>query len=133
MQERKKTSPYPTWKEAAAAAQAMGIQTSTGYQRNYYTDPRLRSNPAKTYPDFPGFKIFLNDMHHHRGSTKADFYPTWQEAVVAALRLGINTNRDWLHNYHHDSRLPSKPGYQYRDQGFPGFPLSKINLQSDLV
>lgn len=131
--ESKKVDPYPTWQEAATAARSMGIQTALGYRFNYHRDPRLRSNLSKTYKDFPGFKTFIGDTHNHHGSAKTDFYNTWQDAVVAALKLRINTNRDWSRLYHRDPRLPSRPDHQYRDQGFPGFPLSKINLLSDLV
>lgn len=133
MRERKNVDPYPTWQEAAAAARSIGIQTSLGYKLNCHIDPRLRVDLSKTYKDFPGFKTFIGDTRHHRGSTKTDFYVTWQEAVRVAVGLGIRTNDDWSHLHHLDSRLPSNPSYRYRGQGFPGFPLSKINLRSDLA
>jgi len=42
---------YPTYAEARAAAQALGIKRQPDYTKRYREDPRLPSNPVKNYAD----------------------------------------------------------------------------------
>lgn len=48
-----------------------------------------------------------------------DYYPTWQEASAAAIKLGIVSVRQYIDNYKKDPRLPSCPRQAYPD--FPGW------------
>jgi len=102
---------YPTWQEAAKAAIALGISSSTKYNPTYKKDPRLHGSPFKKYPDFPGWKKFLN--------TESKVYPSWQEASKAAIALGISTAPSYSPTYKKDPRLPSNPDRRYPD--FPGW------------
>ena len=70
-----------------------------------------------------GFEFTFSDQlvdlvkvldHCHR-----DFYPTWQEASFAAIKLGIDSFREYKDKYTQDSKLPCNPHSVYRD--FPGY------------
>lgn len=50
---------------------------------------------------------------------KKDFYPTWQEASVAARKLGFKTSREYFAAHSRDNRLHSQPRIFYED--FPGW------------
>ncbi len=50
--------PYPDWASASAAAQALGIKSSTEYHRRRKEDSRLPSFPPR-YEGFPGWAEFL--------------------------------------------------------------------------
>ncbi|MDE2038022.1 MAG: DEAD/DEAH box helicase family protein [Patescibacteria group bacterium] len=102
---------YSTWQEAAAAAKKLGVTFPEEYRKRYKEDPRLPSSPNKRYPDFPGWTIFF-------GREIKNFYPTWQEASAAALKLGIRTFAEYLRRYSEDPRLNSSPHRFYKD--FPG-------------
>lgn len=51
---------------------------------------------------------------------RRDFYPTWQEASVAAQRLEIKTAHEYWKRYKEDTKLPSRI-HAYPD--FPGWPV----------
>jgi hypothetical protein len=105
--------PYVTWQEAGAAAQILGIISSTDYKKNYKLDPKLPSDPKGIYSDFPGWTKFL-------GKEKREIpYVTWQESGAAAQILGIISSMDYKKNYKLDPKLPSKPKGIYSD--FPGW------------
>jgi len=48
-----------------------------------------------------------------------EFYPTWQEASEAAIKLGLSGQCAYRMGYKVDKRLPSEPMRIYRD--FPGW------------
>jgi hypothetical protein len=51
---------YPTWQEASAATQKLGIKTGVAeYKSLYKMDDRLPSGPNKFYSDYPGIDVFL--------------------------------------------------------------------------
>ncbi len=52
--------------------------------------------------------------------TQADFYPSWQEASVVAIRAGFKSGKKYVSGYKNlDHRLPSNPPSFYSD--FPGW------------
>ncbi|MBU6321691.1 MAG: DEAD/DEAH box helicase family protein [Patescibacteria group bacterium] len=103
---------YPTWQEAGQAALRIGIKTSYLYGDNYRKDAKLPSDPNRVYADFPGWEAFF-------GRTKKDFYPKWEEAGAAAVRLNIATAKAYHQLYRGDARLPAAPHKTYAD--FPGW------------
>ncbi len=50
-----------------------------------------------------------------------DFYPTWQEASAAAIRLGATTPAEYLRLFKNDIRLPCGPKATYPN--FPNWPV----------
>lgn len=50
---------YPVWQEASAAAIALGVTYKSAYERAREIDWRLPKLPHVTYPDFPGWDVFL--------------------------------------------------------------------------
>lgn len=101
---------YPTWDEAGAAAQALGIESVSRYAHEYRKDPRLPSNPYQQYPDFPGWPTFLNNS----------FY-TYDEASKKVQELGIVKVRDYTtytRRQERDKRLPTNPPRTYKDKGW---------------
>lgn len=93
----------------------------------YSKDRKLHSYPSAYYNDFPGWLIFLGNVGKHRSGTIGDFYPTWQEAVIAAITLRIENGEEYRKKFYLDPRLYSCIYSRYPD--FPGFPLSKISKE----
>jgi hypothetical protein len=57
---RPKQPLYPSWQQAGKVVRKMKIRTSAEYKKGANKrDPRLPSNPQKTYKDFPGWSVFL--------------------------------------------------------------------------
>lgn len=56
---RSSSKVYQTWVAASRAAKKRGFTTSDGYKNGYSVDPKLPSNPNRTYPNFPGWNKFL--------------------------------------------------------------------------
>jgi superfamily II DNA or RNA helicase len=100
---------YPTWQAAGRAAINLGISGQIEYNRRHDEDNRLPGNPYHMYKDFPGFPIFLRKR-------TGQFYPTWQEASKAAIRLGIRSGFHYSKLYKKDRRLRGNP------RAYPGFP-----------
>lgn len=104
---------YPTYAEAQAAAQALGIKTAEQYKLDYRIDARLPASPNNYYAstgwiDWPAFL----------GSERRDLYPTLEEAKTAAKALGIKTSGQYKLTYRQDARLPSMPEKLYANAGW---------------
>ncbi len=54
-----KQKKYPTWQESSQAVGRLGIKTIPDYKKKRVCDTRLPANPYQSYPDFPGWPIFL--------------------------------------------------------------------------
>ncbi|HHM8335801.1 TPA: integrase repeat-containing protein, partial [Pseudomonas aeruginosa] len=104
---------YPTFAEAQAAAQALGIKSLLDYQKRYREDPRLPSAPDRLYADAGWMGWY--DFH---GKERHNFYPTYAEAQAAVQALSIKSNPDYTKRYHEDPRLPSAPDRVYADAGW---------------
>ncbi|WP_208643713.1 VPA1269 family protein [Pseudomonas songnenensis] len=104
---------YPTYAEAQAAAQALGIKSAPDYRKRYREDPRLPCNPSQVYAD-AGWM----DWYDFLGNERPDFYPTYAEAKAAAQALGIKSQPDYTRRYREDPRLPCKPSQFYADAGW---------------
>lgn len=113
-------SAYPTWQEASRAAQLLGCRRSQDYRQKYKADSRLRQTPERVYDDFPGWVTFL--------ARRQDRYATWQEASIAAQRLGIKTQIEYNLNYRKDKKLWSSPSKAY-----PDFPKWSVFLGRSCV
>lgn len=107
-----KASYYKTWQEASKAAVKLGIENSTDYKHRYREDPCLVSVPDRKYKNFPGWPIFL-------GKQTKNYYPEWQEASQAAIKLGIKTKLEYDSRYTSNKRLPAAPNQYYAN--FPGW------------
>ncbi|MDF1496915.1 MAG: integrase repeat-containing protein [Patescibacteria group bacterium] len=108
---------YPTEAEATVAVLKLRIKTSLEYIKRYKEDPRLPSNPAKTYKtDWRGWPAFL-------GEEAKVFYPTYAEASVAARNLRFIAKDEYCTLYKKDPRLPSNPQLFYKSdwQGWRSF------------
>ncbi len=114
-----KSRRYPTWEEAGAAAQRLGIHSKREYTLALPRDSRLTADPVSFYQDFPGWVRFLGKEKGGK-RTRSLIYPTWQEASEAAKRLGLKTATQYREGgYLRDHRLPSEPKNSYPD--FPGW------------
>jgi len=107
---------YPNWQQASEAAKSTGITSRDSYEVNYQEDKMLPSSPRVVYKDFPGFTVFLDsDRRVYRSGC---FYPNWQQASEAAIKMGIRSGEEYMRKYRQDPRLPSRLDIQYSD--FPG-------------
>jgi len=104
---------YPTYAEAQAAAQALGIKSLPDYNKRYRDDPRLPSNPAAIYAGTGWI-----DWYDLLGNERPDLYPTYAEAQAAAQALGIKNNADYKKLLSEDTRLPATPNKYYADAGW---------------
>lgn len=106
----KKNCFYPTFSEAKKATLRLGITSYADYQKRYKEDPRLPSQPARTYAkDWPtkhGWAIFL-------GKEYKDYYPTLVEAKQATRLLGISSRSEYKRRFKEDPRLPGDPDIMY--------------------
>ncbi|WP_279612159.1 integrase repeat-containing protein, partial [Vibrio sp. B1ASS3] len=105
--DREKRSLYSTYAEASKAAIRLGIQSQPEYQQRYKEDERLPSNPNRIYAaDWVDWFSFLD-------KEKRSLYSTYAEASEAAIRLGIQSQPEYLQRYKEDERLPSSPNQIY--------------------
>jgi len=108
-----KIEKYSTWQKASKAAQRLGIRTSTEYVRHFKKDPRLVRLPSVSYPDFPGYPIFLGRKK------RPPIYKNLIQAQTAARRLGFKSVGQYKDGYKKDPRLPCAPDKRYNN--FPGW------------
>ena len=113
---KEKPDLYPTYAEAQAAAQALGIKSMPDYRKRYSKDPRLPSSPVEVYADAGWI-----DWYDFLGNEKPDLYPTYAEAQAAAQALGIKNMPDYKKRYSKDPRLPSSPRTTYAGTGWIDF------------
>lgn len=106
---------YLTWQKASVAAINLGIKSKEDYADKYVNDAQLPSSPAYTYPDFPGWRVFL-------GGKDRNFY-TYKKASRVVQRMGIKTQPQYQERKGEDERLPGDPPSVYKDvwQGWPVF------------
>ncbi|MCR4314229.1 MAG: DEAD/DEAH box helicase family protein [Candidatus Uhrbacteria bacterium] len=110
--------PYETWEEASVAVRSLGARTTRSYHCLSAQDPRLVSNPDYRYravwEENGGWPGFLGtDVSRHR--PRESFYATYEEASVAARRLGIASSTEYAKRYNEDPHLPSSPRKFYAD------------------
>lgn len=106
---------YSTYQEASQAAQLLGCKSGEEYKRRYKEDPKLTSSPSTIYPlDWKGWSAFLG---------KENIYLSYDEASIAAKRLGCKSGADYKRHYKKDPRLRAKPDKVYPNQwlGWPSF------------
>jgi hypothetical protein len=106
---------YPTYEQAKAAVQNLGITTIKEYRQRHKEDPRLYNDPDKSYEEFEGWPDFL------RNETRKNTYETLAEAKAAATALAKKhnvTNGKAYRKaklYKIDRRLPCNPEDYYED------------------
>lgn len=111
---------YNKWQEASAAAVVLGITSNQIYNKRYKEDPKLPAAPQRIYLDFPGWGKFLKTGRSAKRYAKGrDLYPTWQEASVSAIDLGMKNKEQYQARYQEDLRLPQDPRHKYSN--FPGW------------
>jgi superfamily II DNA or RNA helicase len=107
---------YPTWQEASAAAQRLGLVGRRAYEEGWQKDCRLPSNP-RTYADFPGWATFTPGVRK-KPTTKV-LYATWQEASLAVANIHVRSHARYKKQREKDPLLPRHPENVYAD--FPGW------------
>jgi hypothetical protein len=105
-------SKYSNWEEASKATIKLGIKTIAEYLEKHHADPRLPHLLKRSYPDYPGWAVFI-------GGEAKKCYQTWRKASKAAIRLGIKNREQYISEYKKDSQLPGSPRHAYGD--FPGW------------
>lgn len=110
---------YPSWQGASKAAIRLKIKNWSDYRARFKADPGLPSSPDTHYKDFPGWSEFLGNPNLIRLRKREEIYPTWQEAGIAARRLGVSSFLDYRKKRMRDPRLPGLPYKAYPD--FPGW------------
>lgn len=105
-------SNYSSYDKAKKAARKLNIKSYTDYRNRYTEDPKLPSNPARTYKkEWKNFSEFL-------GVKQILLYPTLEEAKQAVLKLGIKSDSEYRKRRHEDPRLPATPNRYYKDKGW---------------
>ncbi len=113
--DRLNTTPYETYEEAQAAAQALGPKNCMEYQSLYKTDPKLPCSPRMAYPsDWTNWPDYLGTEN------KRIKYPTYAEAQAAAQALGFKDMKEYKAGYKQDPRLPASPYKKYANEWVSG-------------
>lgn len=98
---------------------ALEIETIAGIQRKKNVTP----NMSPLHVEGKGFSFDFSDQVVNLFSVferlYQDFYPTWQEASKAAIRLGIKNYTEYRLRFKEDVSLPSNPNIFYKN--FPGW------------
>ena len=115
-----KSNKYLTFEEASEAAQKLGIKGSNlakEYEKRYKEDPKLPSSPVEKYKkDWISWTVFL-------GEEIKEYYETYEEASLAAQKLGIITKEEYGNRYKEDPKLPSSPAHKYKNIGWNCYPV----------
>ncbi|MFZ5457785.1 VPA1269 family protein [Stutzerimonas stutzeri] len=108
----KAMSPWYTYAEAQAAAQALGIKNPHDYKKRYREDVRLPSKPYRIYvhTGWAGWHDFL-------GTEKSPWH-TYAEAQAVVQALGIKSLHDYKKRHSEDPRLPATPNGVYAASGW---------------
>lgn len=96
-----KKAKYKTLSQAAKAARKLGVKTARDYIKNFKQDPKLHSNPSVNYVEWISWNDFLG--------IESKYYDSLELASKAAIKLKINTARDYVKRYKDDPKLPSNP------------------------
>jgi len=100
---------YKNYRDACAAARKLSIKSSVEYIKKRKADPKLPSNPARSYAqDWAGWRKFL--------SIDNTIYPTLKEAVAAAQQLGARSLREYKLRYKENPRLRQQPEQVYKEE-----------------
>lgn len=110
---KEKREPYPTYIEAQAAVQALGIKSRSDYIERYHDDPRLPSSPNQCYAG-----VGWAGWHDFHGNERPELYPNYAGAQVLVQALAINSETDYKRRYREHPRLPSKPQDVYAESGW---------------
>jgi hypothetical protein len=103
---------YPSWTEASEAAIEIGIKSSTQYKSSYKNNPRLPANPDTAYNDvWKENKSWLGFLGH----PNIEYYPSWELASEASVKLNIGSSYKYEKTFRKDSRLPRFPERIYID------------------
>lgn len=109
----KKPNIYPTYAEAQAAAQMLGIKSISDYTNRRFNDSRLPASPEQFYVD-----VGWSSWYDFLGNKKPDFYSTYAEAKAAVQALGIKNYPDYKKRHRNDPRLPAIPYSFYAGIGW---------------
>ncbi|MSU54893.1 MAG: hypothetical protein EXS48_03645 [Candidatus Staskawiczbacteria bacterium] len=104
---------YKTWQEASRVCKEKKIVSGKDYRRRYKSDFLLPSAPERTYPDFPGWNVFLGNGGKLRPINRV--YPTLKEATMAVRKLNIKGWEEYRKRYKEDEHLPSNPNGFYKN------------------
>jgi hypothetical protein len=104
---------YPTYAEAQAAVQALGINNQRDYNNRHNEDPKLPATPQQVYAD-----AGWTDWYDFLGKERTELYPTYVEAQAAVRALNIKSHSEYIKRYHEDPRLPATPSRFYADAGW---------------
>ncbi len=94
---------------------ALEIETIAGIERKKNGTP----NMSPLHVEGKGFSFDFSDQVVNLFSVferlGQDFYPTWQEASEAAVKLGIKNYTDYKNRFKEDPRLPGNPNRTYKN------------------
>ena len=105
---------YPTYAEARAAAQALGIKSLADYRKRYRENPRLPSNPNEVYAD-AGWIDGYNFLGNEKPSAAPADYPHMWAIVEQWLKTQTNIQskrsaiRFFLSGFYQVQKLPDEP------------------------
>ncbi|HDQ4550063.1 gamma-mobile-trio integrase GmtZ [Pseudomonas aeruginosa] len=105
---------YPTYAEAQAAAQALGIKNQFDYNKRYREDPRLPAKPCKIYVD-AGWINWFDFLGNENPSAALADYPLMWANVERWLKSQTNITgkksaiKAFLGGFYQFQRLPDEP------------------------
>jgi hypothetical protein len=90
--------------EAKAAVRAVGWKTRREYFSHWHEVVGLPEAPHKSYPDWPGWKSFLDTA-----------FLSYQAAQQVVMKIGIANARQYVAKYRDYPGLPSAPADVYEE------------------
>ncbi|MGU9817576.1 VPA1269 family protein [Pseudomonas sp. LF135] len=106
----KERSPWYSYEEAQTACWAIDIKNGVDYRIRYKEDPKLPSNPNKTYAD-TGWKSWLEFLGKER-------VYSYVEAQAVCRTMGIKNSTEYSVRYREDPRLHAVPERTYINCGW---------------
>ncbi len=111
---------YPTFTEAQQAAFVLGITSGKEYQQRYKEDPRLPSNPIKTYSaEWPSNYSLMDFLL----PPKIDSYKLLVQAVKV---LNIKDSKEYKEKRRKYKQLPSQPKRSFPNEFVDWYQLCGI-------
>ncbi|MDD2127267.1 VPA1269 family protein [Pseudomonas monteilii] len=104
---------FHSFANAQHSVRELGITSCKEYQSKRHLDAKLPSRPERAYASTGWI-----DWYDFLGIVKSTYYATYNEAQLAALRLGVTSQADYKLQCITDERLPSKPQRIYLGKGW---------------
>ena len=104
---------YRSYIEAKESTNGLEIKSESRYRERYHEDPRLPSKPYNLYK-----KNGWTNWYDFFETRAPNFFPTYNEAQIATIELGIKSHIEYRNRYKENPKLPCDPNRSYENIGW---------------